>query len=130
MKFSTATRHGLRAMVYIAQSKTICSVKKISEAENMPFTYLEKIILKLSKAGLIGVKRGVTGGYFLALSPKEITVEDVVKVLEKNTAPAPCIDSRYKCPHQRSCLTKKTWEKVYDSINATLGNITIEDLIK
>lgn len=130
MKFSTTTRYGLRAIVHIAKCKNICSVKEISEAEDIPSKYLEKIILKLSKAGLIEVKRGATGGYFLARPADKITVEDVVQVLETHTSPAPCVDSTYKCPRRRFCPTKDIWEKVYDNINTTLRNITIKDLVK
>jgi Rrf2 family protein len=72
MKFSTTTRYGLRAIVYIAKSNKICSVKEISEAEEIPVKYLEKIILKLSKAQLIEVKRGATGGYFWRARPARL----------------------------------------------------------
>lgn len=130
MKFSTTTRYGLRAITYVACKGEICSAREISQAEEIPFTYLEKIILKLAKAGLIKVKRGATGGYFLAQSPKDITVEDVVKVLEKTTSPAPCIDPKYKCPRRKLCPTKNIWEKIDESIHLTLRNITLEDLIK
>lgn len=130
MKFSTTTRYGLRAMVYIAQKNKICSVKEISEAEEISPAYLEKIILKLSKAGLIEVKRGTTGGYFLARPAEKITVEDVIKVLEKNTSLAPCVNPIYKCPRRYLCPTKNIWEKIYDNINLTLQNITLKDLIK
>src|SRR5665647_1853443 len=97
MKFSTTTRYGLRAIVYIAHQGRICSAREISEAENIPLPYLEKIILKLSKAGFIEVKRGATGGYFLAQPTNKITVDDIVNVLEKTTSPAPCVDSNYCC---------------------------------
>jgi Rrf2 family protein len=130
MKFSTTTRYGLRAMVYIARKNKICSVKEISEAEEISPAYLEKIILKLSKAGLIEVKRGTSGGYFLARPAENITVEDVVKVLEKSTSLAPCVDPKYKCSRRRLCPTKNIWEKVYNDINLTLRNITLKDLIK
>jgi Rrf2 family protein len=130
MRFSTTTRYGLRAIVYMAQKNKICSIKEISEAEEISPTYLEKIILKLSKAGLIEVKRGATGGYFLARPAGKITVEDIVKVLEKSTSPAPCVDPKYKCPRRRLCPTKNIWEKIYDDINLTLRNITLKDLIK
>lgn len=130
MKFSTTTRYGMRAIVFIAKENRICSVKEISEAEAIPFTYLEKIILKLSKAGFIEVKRGATGGYFLAGKPEDITVDDIVSVLEKDTSPAPCVDPTCKCPRQLFCPTKNVWSKINDSIHSTLKTITLKDLIK
>lgn len=130
MKFSTTTRYGLRAIVYIAHQGGICSAREISEAENIPLPYLEKIILKLSKAGLIEVKRGATGGYFLAQPTNKITVDDIVNVLEKTTLPAPCVDSAYCCPRHKNCPTRNIWEKIDKSIHSTLKTITLKDLIK
>lgn len=130
MKFSTTTRYGLRAIVYIAHQGEICSAREISERENIPFPYLEKIILKLAKAGLIEVKRGATGGYFLKRPAAEITVDDIVQVLEKTTSPAPCVDASYCCPRHQNCPTRHIWEKIDTSIHFTLSTITLQDLIK
>lgn len=130
MKFSTTTRYGLRAIVYIAHQNEICSAREISEAENIPLPYLEKIILKLAKAGLIEVKRGATGGYFLARPADEINVDDIVKVLEKTTSPAPCVNSHYHCPRHKNCPTRNIWEKIDESIHSTLQTVTLESLIK
>lgn len=130
MKFSTTTRYGLRAIVYLAKKNRVCSVKEISGAEDISPAYLEKIILKLSKAGLIKVKRGTCGGYFLSQPAQDITVGDIVKILEKSTSPAPCVNPEYKCPRRHLCSTKDIWEKVYESINLTLDNITLGELIK
>lgn len=130
MKFSTTTRYGLRAIVYIAHKGDICSAREISEAENIPLPYLEKIILKLAKARLIEVKRGATGGYFLARPANKTTVDDVVTILETTTSPAPCLDSDYYCPRHKHCPTRHIWEKIDDSIHSTLKNITLQDLIQ
>jgi len=130
MKFSTTTRYGLRAIVYLAHQGGICSAREISEAEEIPFTYLEKIILKLAKAELIGVKRGASGGYFLKKPAGEISVDDVVQVLEKTTSPAPCVDKDFRCPRHQNCPTRHIWEKIDASIHSTLRTITLQDLIK
>lgn len=130
MRFSTTTRYGLRAIVHIAREDHICSVKEISEAEGIPVKYLEKIILKLSKAGFIEVKRGKAGGYFLARTAGRITVDDIVSVLEKTTSPAPCVEHGYDCPRRKGCPTRGIWEKIDAGIHSTLKNITIADLIK
>ena len=80
MKVSKRTQYGLRAMVYLAtafgKKGKICSLKEISEKENISFDYLEKIISRLEKKGLVRAKRGVRGGYFLGRSPKKIKIGD------------------------------------------------------
>lgn len=130
MRFSTTTRYGLRAIVHIAREGHICSVKEISEAEEIPVKYLEKIIRKLAKAGFIEVKRGSTGGYFLARPAGRITVDDIVGTLEKTTFPAPCVEHGYACPRRKKCPTRGIWEKIDAGIHATLRKITIQDLSK
>lgn len=130
MKFSTTTRYGLRAIVYIARKGDISSVREISTAENIPVPYLEKIILKLSKAGFISVKRGASGGYYLSRSADKISVDGIVTTLEKTTHSAPCLEEGYDCPRLKDCPTHGIWGKIDRSIHETLGKITLEDLIR
>jgi Rrf2 family protein len=130
MRFSTTTRYGLRAMVHIAKAKHICSVKEISQAEEIPEKYLEKIIRKLGKAGFITASRGSGGGYILARPANTITVNDIVSTLEKTTSPAPCVEHGYTCPRRRKCPTRGIWEKIDESIHSTLKGITLDELVK
>jgi len=135
MKFSTKSQYGLRAMVFLARAKgKIFSLRTISEAEGIPFDYLEKIISRLEKAGFLKAKRGVNGGYFLAFKPEKIRVGEIIKTLEGSMAPVKCLienkEKRYSCPKEKSCQTKKVWAKIQDSLNSTLNSITLADLIK
>ena len=134
MKISSTTRYGLRAMVYLAKSKKICSIKNISQEENISFDYLEKIISKLERAGLVKAKRGAQGGYYLTRPPQKITVGEIIRILEKTIAPVRCIayekEQRYNCPREKICLTRNVWEKMQDVLNTTLNSMTLKDLIK
>ena len=131
MKISTKSRYGLRAMVYLAKSKKTCSIKKIAQNQNISSDYLEKIVSKLEKAGLVKAKRGVQGGYFLARSSQRITVKEITRILEGTTTLAPCIAKRkkYDCPLKRTCLTRNVWQKTQDSLNLILDSITLTDII-
>ncbi len=129
MRFSKKTQYGLRAMVYLAKffaEKKIISLKIISEKEGIPFDYLEKIISELEKAGLVGAKKGVQGGYFLVRKPQKITAGEIVKILEKTTVPLSCLG----CQRTKKCLTKNVWKKVQGSLDAILNSITIKSLAK
>jgi len=128
MKISKKAQYGLRAMVYLAKHSSkekVCPIREISEKENIPFDYLEKIIAELEKAELVKAKKGVQGGYFLAKEPKKITAGEIVRVLE-NTVPVSCAG----CQMARICSTKNVWEKVQDSLDSTLDSMTLADLIK
>lgn len=127
MKISKKSQYGLRAMAYLAdgyKQKKMPSIKKISEAEGIPFDFLEKIVMELEKAGLVKGKKGAGGGYVLSKSPKAISAFDVVSVLEKTTTPVDCSF----CGRSKRCMTKSVWKKIEKSMNNTLKSITLSDL--
>jgi Rrf2 family protein len=128
MKISKKAQYGLRAMVYLAKNSSKDnphSLKEVSKKEEIPFDFLEKIIMELQGAGLTKAKKGVTGGYFLARSPKKITAGEIVRALE-DTVPVSCAG----CQMIRNCSTKNVWEKVQNSVDSTLNSTTLADLIK
>lgn len=131
IKISNRSQYGLRAMVYLAQRKTTCSLRKISGDEKISLAFLEKIFAKLKKSGLVKVKRGARGGYILAKSANSISVAEIVKPLEGKIALAFCLDQQRKCacPIERKCLTKNVWVKVQDAINKSLESISLKDLL-
>ncbi len=115
-------------MVYLVKHSSkekVCPLKEVSEKENIPFDFLEKIISELQQAGLVEAKKGVQGGYFLTLPPEKITTGEVVRILE-STVPVSCLG----CQMARICVTKDVWEKVQDSVDSTLDSMTLADLIK
>jgi Rrf2 family protein len=119
-------------MVYLARfPKQISSIKKISESEEIPFDYLEKIISKLEKAKLINSKIGVQGGYSLAKNPSKIKIGEIVRILEGDIVLVKCNGEKgCRCTRERECLTKSFWKKIQDSLNSALDSLTLEDLIK
>jgi len=132
MKISTKSQYGLRAMVYLTKfPQKICSLRSISKDEGISFDYLEKIISKFKKAGLIKAKRGVQGGYFLNKSPAEIKIREIIKALEGTTGLVKCMAAeKYHCPREKKCLTKIFWKKIQVSLNSIFDSSTLADLIK
>ena len=144
MKISAKSQYGLRAMVYLAGcKKEICPLKLISEEEGISFDYLEKIISKLEKAGLIKAKKGVQGGYFLAKKPSKIKIGEVIRALEGEIHLVKCLpliipkgfvrdtakSVEHICPREKKCLAKNFWKKLQRSMNYILDSITLADLI-
>lgn len=126
---SKKSQYGLRAMLYIARASKkgeISSLKKISKAEGISFDFLEKIISKLEKAGLVKSKKGVQGGYLLAKPAKKITTGQIVEILEGRISPVSCA----LCGRSKKCLSKNVWDKVKISLVSTLNSITLYDLLK
>jgi len=84
MKLSTRGRYGLRAMYDLAlrYGEGPVSLNSIADRQMVSLPYLEQLMAKLRRAGLASSSRGAQGGYELAKPPEEITVGDIVRVME------------------------------------------------
>jgi Rrf2 family transcriptional regulator, cysteine metabolism repressor len=130
-KVSTKSRYGLRAMVCLAKSKKeICSLKEISRKERISFDYLEKIVSRLEKNGLLKSKRGSKGGYFLAKHPQKIKIGEIIRAVEGDALLVKCITKSGHCSIINKCVAKKFWNKLQKSLNTALDSLTLADLIK
>lgn len=118
-------------MIMLSESKKeFCSLREISEEEEISFDYLEKICSKLEKARLVNSKKGIQGGYSLARSPKKIKVGEIIRALEKKMALVECIGSGGVCSKKSSCKSIRVWKKLQNSIEKTIDSITLHTLIQ
>ena len=135
MKISTKGRYGLRALVDIAISsrEEPVSLSEIALRQNVSISYLEQLIAKLKKAGIVNSSRGAKGGYSIAKSPDEISVGDILRVLEGNLDPVSCAEITGEgetCSGSELCVTKYVWKRISDSINNTVDSLMLSELIK
>ena len=95
MMFSTKSEYGVRVLVELARrgSEEPVPLTEIAEYEGLPLAYLEHLVARLRRAGLIDSRRGAHGGYRLAREASEITMSEVVEALEGSIAPIECISS-------------------------------------
>jgi Rrf2 family cysteine metabolism transcriptional repressor len=144
MMFSTKAEYGVRVMVELARRAgedraggDPISLAEIAEHDGLPLAYLEHLVARLRKAGLVDSRRGSRGGYMLARSPVEITMAEVVEALEGSIAPIECIseasDGTIVCSRESDpehvCPTKLLWTKVRYAIVRTLQETTLADLV-
>jgi len=130
MNISKKSQYGLRAMLCLARSNDkFLPLREISNREGIPFNYLEKIFSNLEKEGLLKSKKGSQGGYGLSLSPKKITVGDIMRILEKRMILVECIGGSGICYKDKYCKSKKAWEKLQASIDKTVDSIILYNLI-
>ncbi len=132
MKLSTRTRYGVRLMVELGLNygKKPIFLKDIARRENISEKYLSIIVIRLRGAGLVSSVRGVNGGYNLAKDPVEITLIEVVTVLEGNCHLVHCVKSPSSCPRTPVCASRDLWILMCDSITETLGSVTLDWLIE
>src|SRR5215210_529108 len=136
--FSTKAEYGVRVMAHLARhdGEDPISLGTIADAEGLPLAYLEHLVQRLRKAGLVESRRGAHGGYTLAREAGAISMADVVRALEGEIAPIECItadaDGVLVCSreHSEPCPTKFLWTRVQGSIVRTLNEMTLDDLVQ
>ncbi len=134
MKLSTKGRYGLRAMIDMARysEKEPVSINHVAARQGISEGYLEQIVSLLKKEGLVKSIRGAGGGYVLAKKADEISVGDILRALEGSLEPVRCAAyySEDGCTASDGCVTKYVWQKINDSINRTVDEISLEELVK
>jgi Rrf2 family cysteine metabolism transcriptional repressor len=130
MKLSTKGRYGVKAMVDLAinYGEEPVSIKSISERQSISEYYLEQLFSTLRRAELIKSIRGAQGGYILNRSPQEITIHEVIEVLEGPIEVSNCLEDE-ACNNIDCCATRLLWKKIKDSIDSVTSSITLKDIV-
>ncbi len=131
MKLSTRSRYGTRMMLDLAQhyDQGPVQIGDISKRENISVKYLEQLIIPLKKANFIKSVRGPKGGHMLAKSPEEITVGDIVRILEGGLNLSDCLENPEVCDKTTSCLTRGVWEEATKAMYDKLNSATLSKMI-
>jgi len=138
MRFSKKSEYGLRAMIELTQEYGHGPVqrKALAERQNIPLGFLEMILLSLKHAGLIGSRRGMNGGVYLIKAPKEITLGQIIRILDGPLAPIACVSqTAYQkcedCPHAETttCPIQRIMLEVRNAIASVLDHYSLEDFV-
>lgn len=133
MSISTLSRYGLRALLEMAEADDICPIssREISRRQNIPPTYLEQILSRLKRAGLVRSTRGAQGGYVLGRRPEEITVLEITETLDGPQYIADCHDGRClkKCDDGTPCIAALFWTELEDTMHDILDTTSLQDII-
>ncbi|MFL5698397.1 MAG: RrF2 family transcriptional regulator [Ktedonobacteraceae bacterium] len=134
---STKGEYGVRIMVDLARhyGERPRSLTDISQAEMLPLAYLEQLVKLLREANppLVTSTRGAHGGYRLSRNPADISMGEIVRVLEGPIAPMICAtegEMTQICGFLDSCKTKYLWAKLRDVVAQTLDSMTLADLVE
>ncbi len=132
MKLSTKGRYGTRALLDLALhggDKPVL-LKDIARRQQISPMYLDHLITPLIAAGIIRSTRGVRGGIWLAKSPQEIKLSEVIELLEGSIAPAECVNDPKICSRSSACVTRDIWGELKKAMNGVLESTTLQDLVE
>jgi Rrf2 family protein len=132
MKLSTRSRYGTRLLLDMAQHYNQGPVQlgDIARRQDISVKYLEQIIIPLKKAHFIDTLRGPKGGYILARPPAEITVAEIVALLENGISLVDCTERAEPCQRADTCVTRLVWKEASQAIFNTLKSISLADLLE
>ena len=129
MIISSKGKYGLVALMDIclySRSEAV-TLKSVSKRQDISERYLEQIFSILKKGGIINSKKGAQGGYFLARKPKDITVGEILNILEGYLK----IVSPSEEKNDIECfMQKKIWNNINRQIETYFNSITLEELVK
>lgn len=127
MKISTKARYGLKAMCELAlKQNQVLSIMQIAQSTNVSEAYLEQLMAILRKANLIVSVRGAGGGYTLARDAQDITIGEIIRVLEDDLKFTDCVGG--ECDNKCQCY--EVWQKLYETINESLDKMKLSDICK
>ncbi len=132
MKLSTRGRYGTRALLELAlhYREGPVPLKDIAQRQEISLPYLEHLITPLLAAGIIRSMRGARGGVWLAKSPQEIKLSEVIRLLEGSIAPAECVNDPMTCPRSDLCVTRDIWAELEKAMMGVLASTTLQDLVE
>lgn len=134
LKVSSRGHYGLRLMTELARSagQGPLSLTEVARSESLPLPYLEQLVVPLRRAGLVEGTRGLHGGYQLARPAAEMTVGDILRVLEGPVSLVDCTAAEYVsggCERDSACFSAGLWQKIKLSVEVILDGTTLSDLL-
>ena len=129
MRLSTTARYSLRALSDLCSrsDNQPASVSGIASRQNIPVTYLEQILAKLRRGGILDSVRGAQGGYILARPAGKITVAEILQALGEPVIFGSCQTDK-GCENAVTCPTFNLWRKVKGSVDEILRTTTLADI--
>ena len=137
MRITTWTEYSLIITLHLARRGRTgtgpVAARELADAERLPPDYVEQILLRLRRAGLVESVRGAKGGYFLARPPAAISVRDIMAASEHQTFEVNCdshpVDGE-RCSPESTCTIRPVWYGLQRRIDEFLAGITLADLLQ
>ena len=133
MRITSSTEYATRLMVRLAREHghSALSAEKLSSAEAVPAHYVNQLLLRLKRAGLVESQRGSGGGYMLSREPSQIKLGEVLRAVEGAIFEDVC--GRFNtgekdCHHQDNCGISPVWQKLGALIERYFDGITLQEI--
>jgi Rrf2 family protein len=134
VRITTWAEYGLICALHLARraEEGPVSGREIAAQEKLPADYVEQILLRLRRAGIVQSTRGARGGYSLAASPSEVSVRDVIQASELETFDLHCVShpiDNDRCSSSHECSIRPVWIMLQRRIDDVLASVHLSDLL-
>ena len=137
VKLTKRGEYALRTLIQLGIAaqlgRDVVSVSQLAEIERLPFKFIENILQELRRHGYVESKRGKDGGARLAKAPSEITIGEVVRLIDGRLAPIGCAsETDYECcscPDEQHCGLRMLMIDVRNAIARILDKYTLLDVV-
>jgi Rrf2 family protein len=135
MKITSSMEYATRLMVSLARvhGELAVTADKLSASENVPADYVNQLLLRLKRAGLVTSHRGIGGGYALSRKPADVTLGEVLRAVEGRIFEDVCekyASAQKDCRHQAHCGISPVWQKLGKMIEDYFDAITLAQLLE
>jgi Rrf2 family protein len=135
MRITTWAEYGVICALHLArrQSEGPIAGRELATREKLPADYVEQILLRLRRAGIVASTRGAHGGYTLARAAREITVREVLAAAELETFDLHCVShpvNEERCSDAQNCSIRPVWLLLQNKINDVLDSVVLSDLLE
>lgn len=134
MRITTWAEYGLICALHLARRLADGPVtgREVAEKERLPADYVEQILLRLRRAGIVRSTRGARGGYVLDRAPEAITVRQVIQASELATFELHCVThpvNEERCANAHGCSIRPVWQLLQRRIDDVLDGVCLSDLL-
>jgi Rrf2 family protein len=134
VRITTQAEYGLICALHLARrvDEGPITGREIASTERLPGDYVEQIMLKLRRSGIVRSTRGAHGGYTLARPAGEISVHDVISAAEHSTFEVHCTShpvEEARCSSSHDCSIRPVWMLLQRRIDDVLHGVRLSDLL-
>lgn len=135
LKISSSVEYGSRIVVRLASQKADdpMTAERLAESENIPRDYVDQLLMRLRRAGIVVSRRGVRGGYLLAKPAEDISVGSVMRAVDDGVFESICekyADGDQVCAHTEECGIRPVWQRLASLVENSLDKVSITELRK
>ncbi|MDQ3230818.1 MAG: Rrf2 family transcriptional regulator [Pseudobdellovibrionaceae bacterium] len=130
MNLTSRSRYALKIMLDLAHhhNNSLVRRQEIVARQGIPAKYLDQILVRLRRDGLVESVRGRTGGYRIGRELNLINVWEIFRAVEDGIYPVECVDEHAGCEFRAACIAKEPWQLIFENVKRSLAQMNLADI--